>query len=92
MFLEHVQGVGTARDAWLKARDKERLKRNSHLSDLATKWTSGRRDKGESALPYPHIKGRFHGGAVVMATSAEIDEEDLISKTAEGRLDLTREL
>ena len=36
--------------------------------------TSGDAGKGKGARP--HIKGRFHGGAVVLATSTEIDEED----------------
>ena len=71
----------TARDAWLKVRNEERLKRasrarNSPLAhfrhgDEVDFW---RRSKGKGTRP--HIKGRFHGGAVVLATSTEIDEED----------------
>ena len=80
-FLEHLQGMETARDAWLKARNEERLKRAprarnrpwAHFrpGDEVDFW---RRGKGKGARP--HIKGRFHGGAVVLATSTEIDEED----------------
>ena len=80
-FLEHLQGMETARDAWLNARNEERLKRASRARnrplahfrpcDEVDFW---RRGKGKGARP--HIKGRFHGGAVVLATSTEIDEED----------------
>ena len=36
-FLEHVQGMETARDTWLKVRNEERLKRASR----ARNWTIG---------------------------------------------------
>ena len=65
----------------MKARNEERLKRASRSrnrplahfrpGDEVDFW---RRGKGKGARP--HIKGRFHGGAVVLATSTEIDEED----------------
>ena len=70
--------MGTARDAWLKERHEERLKRasrarnspfaHSRPGDEVQFW---RRGKGKGARP--HIKGRFHGGAVLLATSTEID-------------------
>ena len=41
-------------------------------------WISGGVAKGKGARP--HIKGRFHGGAVVLTTSTEIDEEDASRK------------
>ena len=63
--------------------NEERLKRASRarnrsvahfrLGDEVDFW---RRGKGKSKGARPHIKGRFHGGAVVLATSMEIDEED----------------
>ena len=75
-ILEHLQGMETARDAWLKARNEERLKRNRPLAqfrpgDEVDFWTRGKRKSAR-----PHIKGSFHGGAVVLATSTEIDEDD----------------
>ena len=80
-FLEHLQGMETAREAWLNARNEERIKRASRSrnrplahfrpGDEVDFW---RRGKGKGARP--HIKGRFHGGAVVLATSTENDEED----------------
>ena len=80
-FLEHLQWMERARDAWLKARNEERLKRASRARNRPlAHFRSGdevdfwRRGKGKGARP--HIKGRFHGGAVVLATSTEIDEED----------------
>ena len=81
-FLEHLQGTETATDAWLKSRNEERLKRakNGPLAhfrpgDEVDFW---RRGKGT------HIKDRFHGRAVVLATSTEIDEEDGSRKPLEN--------
>ena len=80
-FLEHLQGMETAREAWLKARNDARIKRASRSRDRPlARFRPGdevdfwRRGKGKGTRP--HIKGRFHGGAVVLATSTEIDEED----------------
>ena len=80
-FLKYLQGMETARDAWLKVRHQGRLKRaprarnrplaHFRLGEEVDIW---RRGKGKGTRP--HIKGRFHGGAVVLATSTEIDEED----------------
>ena len=64
----------TVRDAWLKARNEERLRPFAHFRpvDEVDFW---RRGKCNGARP--HIKGMFHGGGVVLGTStAEIDEED----------------
>ena len=62
----------TSRDAWLKARSEDRLRRASRArnrplahfrpGDEVDFWTRG---KGKGARP--HIKGRFLGGAVVHA-------------------------
>ena len=94
-FLEHLQGMETARDTWLKVRNEERLKRASRarngplvqfrLGDEVDFW---RRGKGKGTRP--HIKGRFHGGEVVLATSTEIVEEDGSRKAAESYLDHSR--
>ena len=75
----------TARDAWLKARNEERLKRASRVrnrplahfrhGDEVASWRLG---KAKGARP--HSKGSFHGGAVVLATRTEIDEEDVYRK------------
>ena len=80
-FLEHLQGMETAREAWLKARNDARIKRASRSRDRplahfrpGDEGDFWRRGKGKGTRP--HIKGRFHGGAVVLATSTEIDEED----------------
>ena len=45
-----------------------------HISDLETKWTSG--DAVKAKVHDHTSKGRFHGGAVLLATRTEIDEED----------------
>ena len=75
----------TNRDAWHNARNEERLKRASRARNRPlAHFRSGadvdfwRRSKGKGARP--HIKGRFHGGVVVLATSTEIDEEDASRK------------
>ena len=61
--LEHLQGMETARDAWLNARNEERLKRASRARNRpVTHFRPGdeldfwRRGKGKG--PRPHIKGR----------------------------------
>ena len=86
-FLEHLQRMETARDAWLKARNEERLRRASRArnrllahfrpDDEVDFW---RRGTGKGARP--HIKGRFHGGAVVLATSTEIGEHGTSTEIA----------
>ena len=58
-FLEHLQGMETARDAWLKVRNEERLKRASRarnrplahfrLGDEVDFW---RRGKGKGTRPH----------------------------------------
>ena len=80
-FLEHLQGMETGRDAWLKARYEERPKRASRARNrplahfrLGDEVVFCRRGKGSVARR--HTKGRFHEGAVVLATSTEIGEED----------------
>ena len=45
-----------------------------HISDLATNWTSG--DAVKAKVHDHTSKAGVHGGAVVLATSTEIDEED----------------
>ena len=67
--------------AWLKERNEERLKRASRArnrplahfrpGDEVDFWIRG---KGRGTRP--DIKGKFRGGAVVLPTSTEIDEED----------------
>ena len=80
-FPAHLQGIATAREAWLKARSEERLKRSLRARNRPLAHvTPGsevdicRRCRGKGTRP--HIKGRFHVGAVVLATSAEIQIED----------------
>ena len=46
-FLEYLQGMETARDAWLK----EHLEQDTgywHISDLAKRWTSGDAEKAKA--------------------------------------------
>ena len=95
-FLEHLQGMEAAGDAWLKARKEEGLKRASRarnrplayfrLGDDVDFW---RRGKGKGARP--HIKGRFHRGAAVLATNTDIDEEDGSRSRERSSASLTRE-
>ena len=84
-----------ARDAWLKAGNEERLRRAScarnrplarfRAGDEVDFW---RRGTGKGTRP--HVKGKFHGGVVVLASSAEIDKEDGPRQTAEGHMDHSR--
>ena len=93
-FLEHLQGMETARDAQPKARNEERLKRASRARNrplahlrLATKWTSG--DEAKARVRDHTSKAGFTE-AVVLATSTEIDEEDGSRKPRQGCLEHSR--
>ena len=75
----------TDRDAWLKVHNEELFKRASRARKRplvhfrpGEEWTSGEVEKEKGTRP--HIKGRFHEGAVVLSTSTEIDEEDEFPK------------
>ena len=45
-FLEHLQGMETARDAWLKARNEERLKRVARARNRPLAHFQTRRRRG----------------------------------------------
>ena len=67
-FLDNLPGMDAARET--KNGSREHLARETDrwlISDWVTTW------KAEGARR--HIKGRFHGGGVVLATSTEIDEQ-----------------
>ena len=75
-----LQVMDEARQAWLQAKNTARLNRAARArkrhqdtyrpGDEVDFW---RRGKGRGTRP--HVKGMFHGGAVVLATSTEIDSE-----------------
>ena len=75
-----LQVMDEARQAWLKVKNTDRLNRAARArqrhqdtyrpGDEVDFW---RRGKGRGTRP--HVKGMFHGGAIVLATSTEIDSE-----------------
>ena len=79
----------TQREKKLKRASRARNRPLAHFrpGDEVNFW---RRGKGKGARP--HIKGRFHRGAAVLATSTEIDEEDGSRSRERSSGSLTREL
>ena len=70
-FLEHQQGVDAARETKNGCREHHARKTDRGLmSDRVTRWISGDVEKAQGAQR--HIKRRFRGGEVVLATSTGV--------------------